>query len=67
MVKKYISKNSLCITGSVIHKYVFELIDIVQKGNKDKIIDLLIIFQNQIKSYSKKARSEDVEQDLYVF
>lgn len=50
-----------------MNKYVFELIDIVQKGNKDKIIDLLIIFQNQIKSYSKKARSEDVEQDLYVF
>ena len=32
-------------------KYIFELIDIVQKGNKDKVINLLIIFQNQIKSY----------------
>lgn len=48
-------------------KYIFELIDIVQKGNKDKVINLLIIFQNQIKSYSKKAHSEDIEQDLYVF
>lgn len=48
-------------------KYIFELIDTIQKGNKDKIIDILIIFQNQIKSYSKKAHSEDIEQDLYVF
>lgn len=47
-------------------KYIFELIDIVQKGNKDKVINLLIIFQNQIKSYSKKAHLKILNK-IYMF
>lgn len=48
-------------------KHIFKLIDKIQKGNKAKIIDILKIFQNQIIFYSKKANSEDIKQDLYVF
>lgn len=48
-------------------EHIFELIDKIQKGNKAKIIDILKIFQNQIISYSKKANSEDIKQDLYIF
>ncbi|MBM6749234.1 sigma-70 family RNA polymerase sigma factor [Megamonas rupellensis] len=29
--------------------------------------DILTIFQGQIKSYSRKAQSEDIQQDLYIF
>lgn len=47
-------------------KYIFELIDIVQKGNKDKVINLLIIFQNQIKSYSKKLTLKILNK-IYMF
>ena len=48
-------------------KHIFELIDTIQKGNKEKITDILTIFQGQIKSYSRKAQSEDIQQDLYIF
>lgn len=48
-------------------KHIFELIDTIQKGNKEKITDILTIFQGQIKSYSRKAPSEDIQQDLYIF
>lgn len=48
-------------------KYIFELIDTIQKGNKEKITDIITIFQGQIKCYGRKAQSEDIEQDLYVF
>lgn len=41
-------------------KHIFELIDTIQKGNKEKITDILTIFQGQIKSYSRKAQSEDI-------
>ena len=40
-------------------KHIFELIDTIQKGNKEKITDILTIFQDQIKCYGRKAQSED--------
>ena len=48
-------------------KHIFELIDTIQKGNKEKITDILTIFQDQIKCYGRKAQSEDIQQDLYIF
>ena len=48
-------------------KYIFELIDTIQKGNKEKITDIITIFQGQIKCYGRKAQSEDIQQDLYIF
>ena len=48
-------------------KHIFELIDTIQKGNKEKITDIPTIFQDQIKCYGRKAQSEDIQQDLYIF
>lgn len=48
-------------------RQVFKLIDTIQKGNKEKITDILTIFQGQIKCYERRAQSEDIKQDLYLF
>lgn len=47
--------------------HIFELIQLTKSGNKNYLLEILTLFKGQIKSYSKKANSEDIEQNLYVF
>lgn len=47
--------------------HIFELIQLTKSGNKNYLLEILTLFKGQIKSYGKKANSEDIEQNLYVF
>ena len=46
---------------------LYEIIRQAQQGETKSIEYILLIFSKQLKSYSRKAGSEDMQQDLFIF